>query len=157
EAVGERDCRARRPQRDEPWRRHRDRGRALTASLNPASLNPASLNPASLNPASLSARPRLASAFRIVLFVVLLTGCRAVLGVDTLELTDGGADAGQGDAAADADARPSGDGGDAAQSCAAQGVDCRKCCRDALGDRLGDLEQIGLSTGCLCGANGICK
>jgi hypothetical protein len=92
--------------------------------------------------------------------VALAAGCRAVLGIEELDLGDAGADAaaandGGSDASTDAagdvrDERPppppdSGDG------CNAKGPQCRECCRIAHGDALGRFQARAFDAGCLCG------
>ena len=87
--------------------------------------------------------------------LVALASCRAVVGVEPLELVDA--------AAAGADAASGHDGGDASpggdsgrtDTCTA-GSQCRGCCREAYPTAFNDvLPRLLVQTSCVCGS-GLC-
>lgn len=92
---------------------------------------------------------------------VALLSCRAVLGIEELELVDGGAATGPGqdastDGAPDAGGDAPSDGGGGAKTdvaaCASKTDlrDCSMCCRDSFPAAAGELEQT--FKGCVCAA-----
>lgn len=110
---------------------------------------------------------------RVAILVALAgVGCRAVIGIDPLELADAGADASID--ASDGAAGDAGSAGDAAVADAnveaeaaavfpdasasiadcvdAGAAECRKCCRDTFKLQVTQLETDAINAGCICGA-----
>ncbi|MGH7297530.1 MAG: hypothetical protein ACRELB_21515 [Polyangiaceae bacterium] len=122
-----------------------------------------------------------AAAASALAAVAVFAGCRGVLGIEPLELSDGGSDGspgdatsadapgeagpaetGTGDASADADADAASDAGPPGDAenpifaaCAAEGGQCRPCCKSSFMQANGLLVQTMIATGCICGS-GVC-
>lgn len=94
-------------------------------------------------------------------------GCRAVLGIDSLELVEAGADAAVTsdsgiEAGIDAGVDSGIDSGivgtdastvpDGTAACVAQGNMCSGCCRGLFTTGIDRLEGFAISAGCICGA-----
>ena len=88
--------------------------------------------------------------------LAVLGGCRAVLGIDELELASDAGDGAARDAPSDVlDAQAADTGADApVTSSCARAADCPKCCREdvSLRDGFGRLERLAADAGCICGA-----
>jgi hypothetical protein len=86
----------------------------------------------------------------------LFIGCRGLLDIEPIDLdtpSEAGTDA-RSDTGSTADA-----GSDAASpyaACAAQGVDCFRCCHTSFGREFDRLPTIARQVGCICGA-GACS
>jgi hypothetical protein len=101
--------------------------------------------------------------------MLLLTACRAIIGVEELGAeADAASDtlpSAQKDAASP-DTATSPEAAAPASTCADKGIECFRCCRDTHRQLVHDLERAGRAVGCLCeagvcltqcsGANGLC-
>jgi len=94
----------------------------------------------------------------IIVCLCSLAACRGIIGVEELTLTDGGSetDGGSGDASPDRGAPPpdaNADGGLPA-TCAAEGPECFRCCKDALQGENHQMEIALVAEGCICNGDG---